>query len=121
MDLTLRRRRQLRFKLLSILLPLVFLSAITYGLGHLVLSLLGVDPGSTAWWITIVMFGMALLSYYAVGIFAGSLRLDGNVISIISRMDIAEKRALAAVLEEVIKDETPPRKSHKGSNGSLAP
>lgn len=112
MDLVSRRRQQARFKLLSILLPLVLLSAITYGVGRLTLDLLQIPPGSTAWWITTVMFGMGLLAYYAVGIFAGSLRLDGNIISIISRMDIAEKKALAAVLEEVIKDESPRRKPH---------
>lgn len=107
-----RRRKQLRFKLICGTVPLLLLLPVTYGIGKLALDLMRVAPGSTMWWITICLFGMGLLSYFVTGFFAGSLRLDGNAISIISRMDIAEKKVLSAFLEEVIKDESKPAGSN---------
>lgn len=120
--LELRRKKQLRSKLWAAIVPLGLLCAVSYGLGKLVLDLLHVPARSTAWWVTVVMFGMALLSYYIVGFFAGSLRLDGNVTSLLSRMDMAEKKAVMAVLQEVIKDDAVQNGRRRGrSMGSCVP
>ena len=103
-DLITRRRYLFLFKLLSGLIPLLLLLLVTYGISALVGDLLEVDRFSTLWWLLSVLFGIGLLIYYATGFFSGSLRLDGNILSLISRMDLAEQKALLEVLKEVTKE-----------------
>ena len=96
------RRRQLRLKMLAGLIPLPVLFAITYGTARLTAPFVGVTAFGSRWWLLTVLIGTGLLAYYAIGYWAGSIRLDGNIVSIVSRMDIVELKALENVLKDTL-------------------
>jgi hypothetical protein len=75
--------------------------------------LLGLQYGTPAWYLFIVLISLVLLIFYGIGFFSGSLRLDGNIISILSRMDLVEQKALTAVLDEITAQEEKDRKNGK--------
>jgi len=110
-ELIKRRRAQFRFKTLAGIIPLLFIAFIGWGAGALFDDLLGIQANGPMWDLFVFIAILLLLIFYFVGFFAGSLRLDGNVISILSRMDVAEQKALNAVLEEITAQEEKDRKN----------
>jgi len=100
-----KRNSQFLFKLLAGLIPVPFLVLIALGGAYLLSDFLLISYYSKEWYLLLTLIGYALIAFYGVGYFAGSLRLDGNVTSLLSRMSYAEKKSVAAVLSEIIQKE----------------
>ncbi|MCK5611673.1 hypothetical protein KAR91_57915 [Candidatus Pacearchaeota archaeon] len=99
-----RRKTILRIKFISAMGALIFLVPIAYGYCRLVTDIVGIKAFSTHWWLIVTFTGTLMFFWFIVGYFAGSLTIDNNVTSILSRMNTVEKKVLRASLDKDILD-----------------